>query len=144
MDNFSLRVVAEGSDSLRLALQLAFNHGAAGGKVSHWAIIDTKKIHDVCERREPLPAKPWMCLFWHHPEQEWGSPVNAFPVPLDVAGVQPMIEQWLKSAPLPPEPDHDGSNGLGWYLFNCDWGHIPPGCSYGIIGIAPEWAMYGK
>jgi len=51
---------------------------------------------------------------------------------------------WLQEvAEYGPEPDHEGDNHKGFYLFTGFWGHVL-GNSNGIIGIRPCWAMYGK
>lgn len=51
---------------------------------------------------------------------------------------------WLeKTSPLTSEPDHDGDNGKGFFIFNESWGHVF-GEWQAFIAIEPIWAMYGK
>jgi hypothetical protein len=39
--------------------------------------------------------------------------------------------------------DHDGSDGYGFRVYNEAWGKVA-GSDYGILGLIPIWAWYGK
>lgn len=78
--------------------------------------------------------------------------INAFPVPVSVETVVPMIHSWINSEEgkafknenrWEDDLDHDGHNSRGWTLYVEDWGHV--GDSSAAIGaVRPSWCWYGK
>jgi hypothetical protein len=79
-----------------------------------------------------------LVLFWTP-----GKDTVRFPFAMDSGTILPMIKGWLAEQDYGPEPDHDGSNGKGWRLYNESWGHIGNEWE-AFVAILPAWAMYGK
>jgi len=69
---------------------------------------------------------------------------TALPFPLTVDAAVNFLWDWLDSADFGQEPDQDGSNEKGFVVTTGDcWGHVE-GCYYSILGVYPDWQMYGK
>ena len=121
MDNFHIDVTSEGRDMLLLALRLAFRN-CPGGTASHFHQADKVLV-----------------LFW-------STHKDAIPflTPMDAAGVEPLVSQWLAKADYGSQPDHDGDNEKGWRVSCDDWGHVKPFGWPSFVRIEPAWAMYGK
>ena len=122
------------------------------------------------ERKQPLVAgyvihrKYGMILFWHKqkPKIELRtSEDNEFSnmtyeevdfkemPPIDVID---FVESWLKKAnprdfeiidQWEEDADHDGSNDVGFRMYNETWGHVG-GSGYAFIAIKPVWVWFGK
>lgn len=146
MDNRSVNVVSEGDESLRLALTLIWPN-AAGGKASHYKLVKlqestkyygTPTTSHSTEMANNDNGKETLILLWH---EERGSLPLPYPLNLDEA--VNFVAGWLKRADYGRQPDHDGDNGRGFRVFSDFWGHVA-GHHYGIAGVQPEWAMYGK
>jgi hypothetical protein len=67
---------------------------------------------------------------------EW----SALPEPLDLAGLVPVVLDWLRQALYPPKPWFDGGERAGFCVF---WGHY--GCEevapavQGSLVVLPKW-----
>lgn len=73
-----------------------------------------------------------------------GAKIIDLPFPLKGDAIGNYAWEWLTSAAeYGPEPDHDGSNGRGWRVYNEDWGHVA-GRWDAFFAVQPVWAMYGK
>lgn len=152
MDNFGLRIVAEGGPSLVKAFELAFAHNCAGRKVKHYSVRprfagekqddDRYKAQNGGWKYGKEPKQQRLIFFWHQPES--GQDHQELPFELDAAGAADFAARWLEgSAEYPREPDHDGDNGKGWCAYVEGWGHVD-GSHYAVIAVSPAWACYGK
>lgn len=130
MDNFELKVVSEGKDTLLLAMRLAFIEYE---KASHWRVDDEKG----------------MILYWSVSDSPFTGKeqIKPFITPLNAEQITEQVWLWLEGADIEkydgPEPDHDGSNGRGFCLYTEEWGKIGDE-DYAFVAIKPTWAMYGK
>ena len=164
MDNRSIDIKSEGDAALRKALEIIWDN-APGGHATHYMITNvTHQVRywgDRLRGREPNleggeEGQPQM--FVHHSEEDvagkdgdptlillWSHEGIAVPLPypLDLEGAYGLVTGWLRQVEYGSEPGHDGSNGRGWRLFTDGWGHVA-GHHYGIVGVQPLWAMYGK
>jgi hypothetical protein len=123
MDNFAIDITCQGRKNLELAIQIAFS-------------FHSKAV-----------------AFRIHPEKGlilyWAAAANSTPLayPTDAAGAAVLVWGWLTteggSASKRQEPDHDGSNGDGWRVYNEGWGHVD-GQYQAFVAITHAWAMYGK
>lgn len=82
-----------------------------------------------------------LILYW--------APANSMtPLPFKMtpAGIRTFCWEWLNCAGaemLGSQPDHDGSNKLGWRIYNEEWTHVN-GRRQALCAVQPIWAMYGK
>lgn len=163
MDNFTIDITAEGEASLKSALEIAFAHNSPGKKTTHYKVLNLAEtaryyVSEPTEKRAANVEKPVpLCVHHYNDTQEhpngtqtlillWAAEPDASKLPytMSVAQAFELVKGWLSEAGVPgPEPDHDGDNGAGWRIFTGPWGKVA-GSSYGIIGIQPAWAMYGK
>ena len=144
MDNFRIDILAEGGDTLREAIGIAIKKGAPGGRITHYEIARIGQ-HETDDLRWSGRASPLvLILFWS--EDKSRSNILPLMFPAGPAEVYELVRGWLaslKAEDLGPEPDHDGSNGRAWRLYNEAWGHVD-GSHYAVCAIQPCWAMYGK
>lgn len=76
---------------------------------------------------------------WH--EKLGGVPL---PVPLEAAGVVPIITGWLALAEYGDGPDTDGDSMKGWRL-RAGYGAFEiSNPFYATFCVSPEWMIYGK
>jgi hypothetical protein len=61
----------------------------------------------------------------------------------DISFLTDFVSKWLSQVDYGTEPDHDGSNGKGWTVWNDSWGRVN-GEWQSFVAIKPTWAMYGK
>ena len=88
-------------------------------------------------------AQAAMVLLWEKPSGD-RLPFQRLPYEMKVKPATTFLWEWLQQCEYPNEPDHDGSNGAGFFITTGDfWGHIE-GLSYSIVMVVPEWQMYGK
>lgn len=141
MDNFIIDIRAEGIETLRMAMEIAFAMNSPGKKVLSYAIMPPKEKeeHYFNSRTTELKA---LVLRWTDDPSSSKIAVN-LPFKLDVAGATDFAARWLAEQDYGPEPDHDGSNHKGWRMFTEDWGHVFHD-RYAVCGIVPCWAWYGK
>lgn len=122
MDNAQIDVTNEGGENLLLAMRIAFRER----KATHYATVNGTLV-----------------FYWYTPGQQIGD-VIPLAAPHSVEDCAALASIWLaRSAEYGPQPDHDGSNGRGWRVFNEMWGHVF-GSWAAIVAVAPRWAMYGK
>lgn len=119
MDNFHFEMTSEGNEDFKTALKLF--GGKSGRKVVGYR-SDAKR----------------MVLYWTDSER-----ATKLPYPMTLEQAADFVLGWLAHADYGREPDHDGSNGKGWHLFNEAWGHVD-GEWQAFAAIEPCWAMYGK
>lgn len=124
---------------LDLCMQVAtsqHNRGAIGYR------IQTEPSTDY-RAREWKPATPAgrMVLYWAEPES--GVQINLFPAKLAADDLVPLIKAWLSEQDYGRQPDHDGSNGKGWRVYNEGWTHVN-GEWQAFAAIEPAWLEYGK
>jgi hypothetical protein len=123
MDNNHISITWEGEERFRNILSLILDQRKGKtGKIEHYCI-------------DPDYG---MIFFWT--DCTISQPM---PYPMKVDAAVQFAWNWLQTADYGPEPDHDGSNGRGWRIFNETWGHVK-GEWAGICAIQPAWAMYGK
>ncbi len=152
MDNRRIDVTSVGEDALRMALSLVWP-GATGGKASHYKIVNLKQVttyygepthrhlvesKEVTEAGAKDPGVPTLILLWNAERD-----ALPLPYPLELDETIPFVAGWLKRVPRGSQPDHDGDNDKGFRVFTESWGHVA-GHHYAIVGVQPEWAMYGK
>lgn len=149
MDNFKIELVAESAGALRRGLEIAF--AAHNGTAKGWGIrhIDPdKKPSSSYEQVAPnllgtsdVPHDV-LVFYWSKPEND--TDYHEFPTKLDAEGATKIAMDWLNEKGVYGEqPDHDGSNDKGFYLFCNTWGHVL-GSHYGMVAVGPAWAMAGK
>jgi hypothetical protein len=127
MDNFSIDITCQGKASLALAIQIVS---------SFRKIAVAYRIH---------PEKG-MILYWSKPDKGASADIVALPFAHESEAITNLVWGWLNSkecTPIGPEPDHDGSNGRGWHLYNESWGHVDNDWR-AFIAVRPAWAQYGK
>ena len=79
-------------------------------------------------------------LFWAESDK-----ANAFPAPLGVEELLPLVKAWLKdAADYGPQEDIDGHCGRSWTVETGYWGHVEEYGWQSICKITPTWALYGK
>lgn len=119
MDNFHFDMTCEGDATLRAALAL---FKPPGGTVTGYSVTDNKR------------------LVFHWSESDRATKL---PFPMTLAQAADFAIGWLEHADYGNEPDHDGSKGKGWRIYNEAWGHVDGDWS-AFVAIEPAWAMYGK
>ena len=144
MDNKKFNIICEGHDALDLALKMIWG-SIPGGKATHYKVMKLKTEtkyypnHHTTRNIESPDGVDTLILLWNGDKD-----AIKLPFPLKLENVTDFVIGWLENeADYGKEPDHDGDNGKGWRVFNEDWGHVAD-YTYSIIGIQPEWAMYGK
>lgn len=153
MDNFRFDMTCEGEDALVAAFNLVFAAKGLVGKypkggirgITHYAVrpaTEGVKLPDGSWQHNQYP-RPLRMVFFNHYEIKPEDGKVAFPFKMDADGAADFARRWLSQTEYGHEPDHDGDNGKGWRLYNEGWGHID-GDNYGVIAVAPVWAMYGK
>lgn len=171
MDNFYLHVTSEGRPQFDAVLGMAFNH-APGSKTEYYAVVEGALVFFWTTPPEKLGMQRKVQLDWDVQEwilkqldrntrdvrlpedlrfyrmvkdQYEFIPCESHRLPfkMDFKAASDFAWNWLQQTDYGEEPDHDGSNGRGWTIFNGDWGHVFHAWQ-GIIAIRPEWAMYGK
>ena len=142
MDNRQIDVTSQGREALALAMEIIWDN-APGGKATHYRVMNLRRqIGDGLDEKlvEDPDGTPTMILLWHEEGNQESSEM-AYPHSREQA--TGFVRGWLGSVEYGPEPDHDGSNGKGWRVFNEYWGHVA-GYRYAIVAVQPAWAMYGK
>jgi len=127
MDNFRIDITGEGVKTMESAMVIAFGGG-----------------HDD---RKPRTAEAYaidpekgLIFFW---TAGLDKNIVKLPFKLDAIGAADFARRWLAEQDYGREPDHDGSNGKGWRLYNNSWSRVE-GYSGSIVAILPNWAWYGK
>jgi hypothetical protein len=146
MDNRTIDVVSEGDDDLKTALKLIWPN-ASSGKATHYKVVRLREKvsyygkptdwHDLGYEEDP-DGTPTLILLW---SAEKDAP--ALPYAMDRKQAAQFVLGWLGQADYGSEPDHDGDNDRGWRVFTDKCGHVV-GHQYGIVGVQPAWAQYGK
>jgi hypothetical protein len=119
-DNFKIDIAWKGP--LLKAMEIAFSNWP--GAKSY--IIDPKKGLIFC----------WT-------DTDSAHALVQFPFKMDAKGAADFAERWLAEQEYGREPDHDGSNGKGWRIYNDQWSRVD-GYTYSICAVQPCWMMYGK
>ena len=146
MDNRHIDITSEGDDALAIAMKLAWA-GAPGDRATHYKVVnlvektgyygEPTNSHNT-KTVEDAKGIPTMILLWTAERD-----AVPLPTPMGLEAITGVVTGWLKDVPRGKQPDHDGSNGHGWRVFNEAWGHVF-GHHYAIVAIQPAWAMYGK
>jgi len=139
MDNFKVVVESHSSVHLKAALDIV-----CSGRYEIEYYAETNKKHDR-EWGGDVIVK-MLELYWYISDSEsqnskrsTQSKYKKIEPPLNKDTIFQFINNWLKTATYPPEPDHDGSNSKGFLLERDEWG------SHGkLLTITPTWAMHGK
>lgn len=126
MDNFHIDVTSEGRAEFDVVLGIAVAH-APGAKAVAYCFHPEKGL----------------VLLWTNRLSLAGSEVRQLPYPMKADAVRDFVWHWLQETDYGQEPDHDGSNGRGWRIYNEAWGHVAED-SAAFVAIQPVWAMYGK
>ncbi len=106
--------------------------------------------------------RPYLILMWSEDSQKKCQPLIA---PMDnPEAIADQIYAWLKTQEYGSEPDHDGSNHMGWIATNRGpitsrkpnqyhrpelehsqyWSNTYDTSFYDVICIQPYWVEYGK
>ncbi len=119
MENRQITVKAAGKTSFDLAIRLAFEyHSKAVG-------------YSVEENT--------LFFYWWNYDK-----ATQLPFEMEAEDAIKFAWAWFESTPVgTEEPDHDGSNGKGFIIYNDNSGHLL-NVWQAIIGIKPIWAMYHK
>lgn len=121
MDNFRIDVTAQGDEALDKVFALAFGSRHAEGY---------------------LVTGKGLIFLWSLSENRNGA--VHLPFKMDARRAADFARGWLEDAAnYGTQPDHDGSNGKGWRVYNEEWGHVD-GLWGAIVAVEPIWAMYGK
>lgn len=146
MDNARVIVVSEGRPHFDLAMQLAFESPTA--TATFWE-VDQKPVFredskNVSSEREPTDLfekeHPRLIFYWSEPS---GRAVHPLPFPMKWKEAAEFAWGWLKNQDYGEQPDHDGSNGKGFAVYDEAWGRVG-GKWEAICAISPQWAWYGK
>lgn len=128
-----------GRRAFDLAMELLF---AGHTTASHYKIkkIDRSSPAFLDKKVTPLFEDSHVCMiFFWYPEKD----TIPLPYPMNFKDCANLAWGWLQTREYGPEPDHDGSNGQGWSVFNESWGHVDN--SHGAIGaVSPQWIWHGK
>jgi hypothetical protein len=136
MDNRQISIQSEGRRAFDLAIQLMFD--GCCDKATHYFEHPTKGF----------------ILLWHEDKFLFEQPTkiteilsaNKLPYAMDEKAAADLAWGWLserKDSEYQEWCDHDGSDGHGFRIYNEAWGHVA-GSHYGILGVIPVWAWYGK
>jgi hypothetical protein len=138
MDNRKISIQSEGRAAFDLAIQLMFDGRCH--KATHYFEHPTKGF----------------ILLWHEDSfnlQEEGAlpailcqKANKLPYAMDEKAAADLAWGWLSERKVSEYQewcDHDGSDGHGFRVYNEDWNKVA-GSHYGILGVIPVWAWYGK
>lgn len=136
MDNFGIDITGEGRKIFTQAMEIAFSqHPHALG----YRIDGSRLIFLWVASRYTAGNNSSNAL---------DPAVVAFPFKMDASGAAEFANRWLAEQDYGEEPDHDGSNGRGFRVFNEGWGHVKlmSGATehYAIVAVEPAWAVYGK
>lgn len=124
MDNHRIDLTWEGEERFRTVLSLLVNeHGRRKDKsFTHYA-------------EDPDYG---LILYWTDSKD-----AKKLPRPMTGDQLVNFAWDWLQKQDYGSQPDHDGSNGKGWRIFNESWGHVKRDWA-AFCAIQPIWAMYGK
>ena len=152
-DNSQIIVISEGKDTFATAMKLAFGrYSATHYAIQHPPFFDKDTIiytgKDAYIRRgmNPQPTELFetqhsrLIFFWHNPD--WKT-AQELPFKMDIDDAINFAWGWLSKQDYGEEPDHDGSSGKGFAVYNETWGHVG-GSFYGICAVSPQWSWYGK
>ena len=134
-DNFKIDICNIGDSELEIALGVAFRQ-SPGSKTTHY--VKKSMPSTAMFANEDKSKIDTLIFLWH---QESDS--IAFPAELSCKEASAVASKFLTSVKCGPEPQHDGSNELGFRVFNENWGHVGGYC-YAVVGVQPCWMMYGK
>jgi hypothetical protein len=141
-DNGQIVVVMEGREAFELAMRLAF--------LPHKYPKRSAATHYKIEKKPAFGGTnnlPTMLFETQHPRLifYWIEDKTALelPFPMDVDDAINFAWGWLQKQDYGEEPDHDGSDGKGFAVYNEAWGHV--GNSHAAIcAVSPQWSWYGK
>lgn len=92
-----------------------------------------------------------LILMWHVTEK-----TTKFLTPPNLNSLTDIVWEWLKTEEAKKvklvdwdkDLDHDGSNSIGFRVYNDEWGHVRDGKygldHYSIAAIKPKYCWYGK
>lgn len=118
-DNYRFLLASQGREHFNSIMKLAFGQCK---KATHYSVSE----------------KYGLTLFWTAEET-----ATALPFDMAVEAATDFAWHWLCSAPIGPEPDHDGDNERGFEVGNEAWGHVDNKWR-AFVYIKPIWMMYGK
>lgn len=156
---FSIDASSEGgADVIEHALSVIWE-SVPGDKVSHYKLTKIKSKTDYyCDDYNGKFEGKFAADRTHHYSEDvegddgiltlillWSGENNAVKLPFDLTLPQAakFIADWLKTIEYPEQPDHDGGNHAGWRIFNDHWGHVAQH-HMAVVGVQPQWIMYGK
>jgi hypothetical protein len=124
MDNLRIDITSEGREAFEAALTLFGRREAVG-----YAFVPVGGTSSK------------MILYWTPSKR---LDYHPFPTPLTMDTLARLVFDWLKKTePAEEEPDHDGSNGRGWRIYNEQWRRVDDQWE-AFAAVEPVWAMYGK
>lgn len=145
--NGQVIVVSEGREDFNLALKLAFD-----GKTAVGYRIDLKPkfredAKNVSAELPPTPLfeirHPRMILYWTEPSETINKGYVPLPYRMSAEEVSHLAYGWLLRQDYGEEPDHDGSNGRGFAVYNESWEQVAHEWQ-AMCAVSPQWAWYPK
>lgn len=126
-DNLKIDVILQTRENFELAMKMAF---------------------DICSGSEAIRYRitpdRGMILYWtDSAEGRSDHDTERLPYKMKVEQAADFVWHWLQTVDYGDQPDHDGSNGKGFRIFNEAWGHIDNDWQ-AFVAIKPEWIEYGK
>lgn len=149
MDNRSINVVAEGDEALELAIRLIWSN-QAGHKATHYKIEKLRQEtryygrpdpswHDDVFVKDDKEGIPTLVLLWKADPSS-----QPLPYPIGLEEAINFIKGWLSQVEYPVSPAEDDiSVDQAWRVFGDEFRKVA-GINYGIIGVQPVWALYGR
>ncbi len=120
MDNFKFDMISKGSADFKTALKL-FNYKTVVGY----------RVHEE------------KGLMLYHAKVDASKDMILLPYEMTIEQASDFAYGWVVNMKIEDEPDHDGSNGKGWRVYNESWGKVN-GEWQCFVAIQAVWAMYGK
>ena len=145
MDNFNMQLTAETQESLRNAINIAFAHNTPGKTVKSYYVTQLQeKSYEFVKLPDAMLCAPVLVLRWTDAgAYKDDNRPQVLPFNMDAEATTMFVWKWLGQCEYPSEPDHDGDNKKGWFIYADYWGNVAND-HYTICAIAPVWAMYGK
>lgn len=132
IDKFEFRADDHAQTSRNLLLEglrLAFISQKAAYYSERGALVqDGKLVHPVR-----------LSLYWY--KRDTNPSIFPFLAPASPDIIEPLVREWLSKAEYGREPDHDGDNEKGWFIYSQDQAEYDAAA---ICHIEPAWIEYGK
>ncbi len=149
MDNRIISIQSEGQAAFNKAIDLLID-GAAGGKMSHYAIVEPGKeyfFNGGSDTKVKGSQANTLVLFWSEPSNStWKLQASLQEMRMRPDGIKHFGWEWLVNQTKRDLhlKDTDVSLGSQGFLAFCeDWGHVAND-PYAFAAIRPIYSWYGK